>query len=298
MKTTITSFTAMTDSPRSVAICLVLILCFASVTLADDFKTIDGKEHKNVKVSRVEPDGIVISFSGGIVKIPFAELSEELQRKYNYDPETAKQFAADVAEKQLELYTQTQSQKAVANARNAEISAKSAAEGKVASDRRAISAFSLSAQESGSEGYHNDTWRTDYGSYDQTTTHGKRVAVSVHDVGGNSALCTIHVYFVAKSLTKNVHFVYSDQERQLAVNGGIENSILISAPRIESRVLNLQALGEQYVSGAEMEGWIVTGSINGQMFGMQPSNGAVGSDPWALINEFQNREHASDENKK
>jgi len=37
------------------------ILCVASVALADDFKTIDGKKHKNVKVKRVEPDGIVLS---------------------------------------------------------------------------------------------------------------------------------------------------------------------------------------------------------------------------------------------
>jgi hypothetical protein len=37
----------MTHAPRSVAICLVLILCFASVALADDFKTINGKEYKN-----------------------------------------------------------------------------------------------------------------------------------------------------------------------------------------------------------------------------------------------------------
>ena len=59
-----------------------LILCFASIVLADDFKTIDGKEYKNVKVSRVEPDGIVITFSGGIVKIPFTELSPEIQKKY------------------------------------------------------------------------------------------------------------------------------------------------------------------------------------------------------------------------
>jgi hypothetical protein len=81
-----------------------LIVCFTSIALADDFKTINGKEYKNAKVSRVEPDGIVISFSGGIVKVPFTELSEELQRKYNYDPEAAKQFAADVAQKQQALY--------------------------------------------------------------------------------------------------------------------------------------------------------------------------------------------------
>ena len=34
--------------------------------LADDFRMINGREYKNAKVSRVEPDGIVITFSGGI----------------------------------------------------------------------------------------------------------------------------------------------------------------------------------------------------------------------------------------
>jgi hypothetical protein len=85
-----------------------------------------------------------------------------------------------------------------------------------------------------------------------------------------------------------MHFIYSDRERQLVINGGIEDSILVDAPPIQSRVLNLQALGKQYVSGVEMEGWIVTGSIDGQVFGMHASNGAVGNDAWTLINEFQN----------
>jgi hypothetical protein len=69
-----------------------LLLCFASVALADDFKTIDGKEYKNATVSRVEPDGIVITFSGGIVKVPFTELSPEIQKKYGYDSQAAADF--------------------------------------------------------------------------------------------------------------------------------------------------------------------------------------------------------------
>src|SRR5439155_5679857 len=69
-----------------------LILCFASIVLADDFKTINGQEYKNVTVSRVEPDGIVITFSGGIVKIPFTEMSPEIQKKYGYDPKAAGDF--------------------------------------------------------------------------------------------------------------------------------------------------------------------------------------------------------------
>jgi hypothetical protein len=34
-----------------------LIVCFASIALGDDFKTINGKEYKNATVNRVELDG-------------------------------------------------------------------------------------------------------------------------------------------------------------------------------------------------------------------------------------------------
>jgi hypothetical protein len=86
----------------------ILATVSASLALADDFKTINGKEYKNATLSRVEPDGLVIKFSGGIVKVPFTELSEELRRKYNYDPEAAKLFGADVQQKQADLYSQTE----------------------------------------------------------------------------------------------------------------------------------------------------------------------------------------------
>jgi hypothetical protein len=41
----------------------------ASLALADDFNTTAEKEYKNATVSRVEADGIVIKFHGGIAKI-------------------------------------------------------------------------------------------------------------------------------------------------------------------------------------------------------------------------------------
>ena len=68
---------------------VILIGCFASIALADDFKTVNGKEYKNATVTRVEADGISVKFSGGLVKIPFSELSKELQDKYHYEPEKA-----------------------------------------------------------------------------------------------------------------------------------------------------------------------------------------------------------------
>src|SRR6266436_544213 len=74
-----------------------LILCFASVALAADFKTIDGKEYKNVTVSRVEPDGIVLITSSGISKVYFTELPKEVQARFHYDAAKGAAYSAQQA---------------------------------------------------------------------------------------------------------------------------------------------------------------------------------------------------------
>jgi hypothetical protein len=84
----------------------ILAAMSASIVLADDFKTIDGKEYKNAKISRVEPDGIVITFSGGIVKLPFAELPGDVQKKCGYDSSAAAAYSAKEYEKQTVLSQQ------------------------------------------------------------------------------------------------------------------------------------------------------------------------------------------------
>jgi hypothetical protein len=55
-----------------------------STALAEDFKTINGKEYKNVTVSRVEADGIVIKTKTGISKIYFVELPKDVQERFHY----------------------------------------------------------------------------------------------------------------------------------------------------------------------------------------------------------------------
>jgi hypothetical protein len=72
-----------------------LILCFASVALADDFKTIDGKDYKKVTVSRVEPDGIVLITNSGISKIYFTELPKEVQERFHYDAAKAVAYSSE-----------------------------------------------------------------------------------------------------------------------------------------------------------------------------------------------------------
>ncbi len=84
-----------------------VILCFASVALADDFKAIDGKEYKDVTVSRVEPDGIMLMSKSGISKVYFTELPKEVQERFHYDAAQATAYSAEQAASQ-EAYREQQ----------------------------------------------------------------------------------------------------------------------------------------------------------------------------------------------
>src|SRR5438552_13632498 len=71
------------------AVACFAFACLSSLAFADDFKTIEGKEYKNVTVRRVEPDGIVLTTSVGISKVYFTELPKDVQERFHYDPEKA-----------------------------------------------------------------------------------------------------------------------------------------------------------------------------------------------------------------
>ena len=71
-----------------------LSLSFISLAVADDFKTLAGKEYKNVTVSRVEPDGIVLTGKAGISKVYFTELPKDVQERFGYDSQKAGVYSA------------------------------------------------------------------------------------------------------------------------------------------------------------------------------------------------------------
>ncbi len=72
----------------------VLISSFISLALADDFKTLAGKEYKNATVSRIEPDGLVLTSKTGISKVYFTELPKDVQERFGYDPQKAGNYSA------------------------------------------------------------------------------------------------------------------------------------------------------------------------------------------------------------
>jgi len=95
---------------------IVSLFLSASFALADDFKTIHGKEYKNVTVTRVEPDGIVLKTKSGIAKIYFIELPKDAQERFGYNvrkPSTDQNSAPEQRRKQQETPLATPSTPAV-----------------------------------------------------------------------------------------------------------------------------------------------------------------------------------------
>jgi hypothetical protein len=75
----------------------ILFLSFAAATLAEDFKTVNGKEYKDASITRVEPDGIVLKTNSGITKVYFTELPKDVQEHFHYDSEKAASYSAEQA---------------------------------------------------------------------------------------------------------------------------------------------------------------------------------------------------------
>lgn len=80
-----------------------LILCLAPLAIADDFKTIQGKEYKDATVSRIEPDGVVLRTQTGISKVYFVELPADVQQRFHYNPTTAAAYSAAQAASQVKV---------------------------------------------------------------------------------------------------------------------------------------------------------------------------------------------------
>jgi len=104
-------------NPRKTTIATLAALS-VSLALADDFKTIRGKEYKNATINRVEPDGLVLRTKSGISKVYFTELPQDVQERFHYNAQQAAQFTSQTIE---EVRLAQQQKIAADNKRAAEI---------------------------------------------------------------------------------------------------------------------------------------------------------------------------------
>lgn len=85
------------SSTMSTKVLTFSIFSFLSAAVADDFKTLNGKEYKDVTITRLEPDGIVLRTNSGITKLYFTELPKDVQERFHYDSQNAASYSAEQA---------------------------------------------------------------------------------------------------------------------------------------------------------------------------------------------------------
>jgi hypothetical protein len=72
----------------------ILAALSTSLALAEDFKTTNGKEYKNVTVIKKEPDGITVTdHKSVLVKLYFTELPKKVQERFHYDATESDEYS-------------------------------------------------------------------------------------------------------------------------------------------------------------------------------------------------------------
>lgn len=62
---------------------------------ANDLVTTYGQVFRNIEILQDEPDGLTFRHGGGVTKLGFPSLPDELKQKYNYDPQVAWKYSRD-----------------------------------------------------------------------------------------------------------------------------------------------------------------------------------------------------------
>jgi len=77
-----------------IAVCgMILVLC--SLATADDLQTLDGKLYQGVRVTRVEPDGITVTYASGMAKLKFRDLPTAVREQHGYNATAAAKYEGE-----------------------------------------------------------------------------------------------------------------------------------------------------------------------------------------------------------
>jgi len=88
---------------RLLLICC-LLLSLTALLCAAEFTTLDGEHYTDATIKRVDPDGLLVTYPDGVVKIKFKNLPKEFGEKYGYDPTREDSFLVEKRSHDLAAY--------------------------------------------------------------------------------------------------------------------------------------------------------------------------------------------------
>ena len=78
----------------------------------NDLVAADGRIYRNVRVRRIEPDALTFHHDEGVTKVAFELLSEDVQKKYEYNSKAAAAYRRDMAAAQEQAERDRQANRA------------------------------------------------------------------------------------------------------------------------------------------------------------------------------------------
>jgi hypothetical protein len=104
-------------------------------------------------------------------------------------------------------------------------------------------------------------WESSWGSYDRDYFGRLILNIRLGTVGRKGGPMKIQWFWIGRPLINtNRLIVYGKGEKAVEVPAGYFAECYAAAPVLKNHTLNLAALGERYVSGAQHDGWIVCAS--------------------------------------
>jgi hypothetical protein len=127
------------------------------------------------------------------------------------------------------------------------------------------SSIGVSAKEIGSARNIVTRWQTSWGSFDRAYLATRDIEIEIHNLSQLPARIAIDFYFVGRpQRLPTPHKLFSKHSYIVNVAASDQERFSLRSDVLHSREIYYAALGENYTSGYEIEGWILFARLPGQ----------------------------------
>ena len=223
---------------------------------------VEKKTYTAASIVAVEPDGVRITHSGGMIKVPYQKLSPELQAHLGgFDATKAEAFRKTIEEQRINALKEMAAEKAEiaatvsTQAENERVIAES---NKLPSDPAALSndaSATVTARSAGGKSTDVE-WSTTWGSYIKNKTSTRNLAIKVSTFSRDPIRVKVEWGWTTKPEGGNARSVHRGGEQIIALMQGRDASV-VGGMSVTGRDENYEALGVRERSGDRYEGWLV-----------------------------------------
>jgi hypothetical protein len=246
---------------RTIAMLIAATMCVVGAPMElTELRTADGRLYENVRVTKVEPDGISIRHDSGTAKIRFEKLSPEMQTAFGYDAEDAAHYRQAQALKDAEnersvaeLGKEEKRPSTPASEREEAPAEEPVAEEKVQKKGKGVFAMTAKSARAGRDD--TTTWKTSYGSSIKTIDRDRVVAVTVRSLMDTESTAMLEVIWLSNRGRGAASGIAGVSRIEIPLQAREEVTKTVTQIYTQDRA-KFVALGIKMETGSGYAGWV------------------------------------------